>query len=115
MRRICDSRGGSAYTFGYALTFAALEVKTLLGEIAGMTSAGDFFAERLFEFLLRFSADSVTNLVLAFMWPVFVVTWHPPWGAGLFVLALLAFPRFVKPWVERWLFRDARDVRDAEP
>ena len=112
-RRIWDTRGGSAYTLGYALTFAALEARTLIGEVAGMTSAGDFFAGQLVEFLMRFSTESVTNLVLAFMWPVFVVSWYPPWGAGLFVVALLTFPRFVKPYVERWLFRGERAGNDS--
>jgi hypothetical protein len=41
------------------------------------------------------------------MWPVFIVTWQPPWGACLFVVAMLLFPKYIKPPVERWLFGDA--------
>lgn len=108
-RRIWDTRGGSAYTFGYALTFAGLEVKTIVGEIAGMTSVGDYVVGRLLEFVMRFGADTITNLVLAFLWPAFVVAWRPPLGIGLFVLALLLFPRYIRPHVERWLFHGGRE------
>jgi hypothetical protein len=106
-RKVWNTRGGSIYTLGYALTFAALEVKTFVTGIAGMTNAGDFVIEQLWQFLIRFSADSISNLVLACMWPVFIVTWQPPWGACLFVVAMLLFPKYIKPPVERWLFGDA--------
>jgi len=105
-RKVWNTRGGSIYTLGYALTFAALELKTFVAGLAGMTNAGDFVMEQLWQFLVRFSADSISNLVMAFIWPVFVVTWYPPWGACLFVIALLLFPKFIKPPVERWLFGD---------
>jgi hypothetical protein len=109
LRRIWDTRGGGLYTLGYALTFAALELKTLAGEIVGMGNPGDFVVEQLIEFFIRFGTDSIANLVMAFMWPVFVVTWYPPVGVGLFVLAFALFPRFIRPPIERWLLRDERE------
>lgn len=105
-RKIWNTRGGSVYTLGYALTFAALELKTLVSELAGVTDPGDFILEQLVQFMIRFGTDSLANLVLAFMWPVFVVTWYPPIGVSLFVLAFLLFPRYIKPHIEKWLFRN---------
>ncbi len=107
-RRIWDTRGGSVYTLGYALTFAALELKSFVTELAGMSSAGDFFVEQLMQFLIRFGTESIANLVQALIWPVFVITWYPPLGIALFVLALLLFPKFIKPYIEKWLFGDER-------
>lgn len=109
-RKIWDTRGGSVYTLGYALTFAALELKTLVSELAGVTDPGDLILEQLVQFMIRFGSDSVANLVHAFMWPVFVVSWRPPVGITLFVLAFLLFPRYIKPHVERWLFRGKAPV-----
>ena len=105
-RKVWNTRGGSIYTLGYALSFAALELKAVMTGLAGMTSAGDYVMGQVWQFLLRFSTDSIANLVLALMWPVFVLSWRPPWGIALFVLALLLFPKFIKPPVERWLFGD---------
>ena len=104
-RRIWDSRGGGLYTLGYALTFAALELKTLAGEVVGMGNPGDFMFEQLIQFFIRFGTDSIANLVMALIWPVFVVGWYPPWGIGLIVLAFMLFPKFIRPPIERWLFR----------
>ncbi len=105
-RNVWNTRGGSVYTLGYALSFAALELKTVMTGLAGMTSAGEYVMGQVWQFLLRFSADSIANLVLALMWPVYVLSWRPPSGVVLFVLAFLLFPKFIKPHVERWLFGD---------
>lgn len=108
-RRIWDTRGGGVYTLGYALCFAALELKTLAGEVIDMGSAGDFILEQLIEFVIRFGTDSLANLVMALIWPAFVVSWYPPWGIGLLVLLFMMFPKFIRPPIERWLFRGERD------
>lgn len=113
-RKVWDTRGGGLYTLGYALTFAALELRTFVTELAGMGSASDFIIEQLIEFFIRFGTDSLKNLILALIWPVFVLSWHPPWGVGLFVIAFLLFPKFVKPHVERWLFRDDAQATTGE-
>lgn len=104
-RTVWDTRGGGLYTLGYALTFAALEVKAIVGELAGMGNPADFVIGQLFQFFMRFGIESMVNLVMAFIWPAFVVAWQPPVGIALFVLAWLLFPKFIRPPIERWLFR----------
>ncbi len=108
-RKIWDTRGGGLYTLGYALSFAALEFRTLIGEVAGMGNPGDFVIAQLIEFFMRFGTETISNLVMAFMWPVFVVSWYPPWGMGLLILAFGLFPRFIRPPIERWLFQGEQD------
>jgi hypothetical protein len=109
-RRIWETRGGGLYTLGYALSFAALELRTLAGEFVGMGNPGDFVVEQLVEFFIRFGTDSIANLVTALIWPMFVVGWYAPWGIGLLVLAFILFPKFIRPLIERWLFRGERET-----
>ena len=55
-------------------------------------------------FVMNFIVDSFENTIQAFMWPVVIVQWAPPFGAIGLGLAFLLFPRFVKQHVEAWLF-----------
>lgn len=114
LRKIWDVRGGGLYAVGYALTFIWFEVTTLIGEIAGAESVGSFFSDQLFEFFIRFASDSIGNMIKAFMWPVYVVQLHQPFGAIGLGLAFALFPKFVKPVIERWLFADDEAVKETD-
>ena len=105
-RKVWDVRGGGLYAVGYALTFVWFEIRTIAGDIADADSVGDFVTSQLTEFLLRFAVESFMNMISAFMWPVYVVGFQPPFGAIALGLAFLAFPRYLKKPIERWLFAD---------
>ena len=102
--KVWKVRGGGLYAVGWAVTFAYLEVTTIIGEIIGADGIIDFIKSQLLEFMLRFMGDSLKNMIMAFMWPVFIVQWKIPVGVILLGLAFALFPKFVKPHLERWLF-----------
>lgn len=106
-RKIWNARGGGLYAFGYAVTFLWLEAKTIAGDFASSDTLGDFVTGEVIEYLLRFATDTIVNMVHAFIWPVFVIEWYPPWGILALVAAFFAFPRLVKEPLERWLSDDA--------
>ncbi len=88
---------------GYALTFVFLEIRTVVSEIAGAESIGQFFSEQLIEFVFRFLGESLANMIQAFIWPVEIVTLSPPWGAiGLGVM-FMVFDKVLRGPIEQWL------------
>lgn len=103
-RKVWDVRGGGLYAVGYALTFVWFEIKTFAGDIADADGVGDFFTGQLTEWAFRIAIESFLNMVSALMWPVYVVQFSPPIGAIALGLAFIAFPRYFKQPVERWLF-----------
>lgn len=88
---------------GYALTFAYLEVRMVIGEFIDADGIGSFLSEQLVEFVLRFAIDSFQNMIMALMWPVDIVTWQPPYGAIGLGLAYLVFATFLKEPITDWL------------
>jgi hypothetical protein len=106
MRKVWDVRGGGLYALGYALTFAWLEMASLVTSVSGASSLIGFLREELIEFLFRCLGDSLVNLIEALIWPVFVIGFNPPWGALALGAAFALFPYTLKPLVERWLFAD---------
>jgi hypothetical protein len=103
-------RGGGLYAVGWAATFVYLEVTTVLGEFIAADSFVDFFTSQLFEFLFRFITDSIQNMIQAFMWPVFIVSWQPPIGAIALGAAFVVFPTYIKPHITAWLFPDGEEA-----
>ncbi|MEJ2299550.1 MAG: hypothetical protein P8X94_13840 [Woeseiaceae bacterium] len=57
---------------------------------------------------MDFFIDSLKNTIAAFLWPVGILQWVPPFGAIALGVAFWLFPIYVKPHVENWLF-------DGEP
>ncbi len=57
-------------------------------------------------FVMNFIIDSFQNTIQAFMWPVNIVEFAPPWGAIGLGAAFLLFPSYVKKHIEAWLFAD---------
>ena len=103
-------RGGGLCACGFLVTFLYLEVKTIFGDMAESDGVVDFVISELFEFVLRFAVDSIINTVHAFLWPVHVLSFAPPWGMIGLALALLLFDRVIKKPIEYYLFRDEADA-----
>jgi hypothetical protein len=108
-RKIWEVRGGGLFACGYAITFAVLEVTTVVGELAESESIGAFFTGQLVEFIFRFATDSIVNMVKALMWPVFFVQWEPPFGAIGLGLAYLVFANYLKKPISQWLFGESEE------
>ncbi len=114
MARIWKVRGGGLYATGYIVTFIYFEVTTIADEFSDSSGVGDFFTGQLVEFILRFSFDSIVNMVRSFIWPVYVVAINPPWGAIGLGLAFVVFSAYLQKPVERWLIGDEYETEDQE-
>ena len=114
LRTVWDARGGGLYACGYVLTFFALEIRMLVDDIRAAESISGFFGEQIFEIFFRFLGESLQNMIIAFMWPVFVIQISPPWGLGILVSMFVAFPRWIKQPLEHWLFHDDDLVSNVE-
>ncbi len=101
--KVWKVRGGGLYACGYAATFVFLEIRTIVSEIAETESIGQFFSEQLIEFVFRFLGESLWNMIHALIWPVEIVRLSPPYGAIGLGLAFVAFNKFLRKPVERWL------------
>ena len=112
--KVWKVRGGGLYAVGWAVTFAYLEVKTLLGEILEAEGVVEFFTSQLVEFLFRFIGDSLTNMISAFIWPVEIVQWRPPVGAIILGAAFMLFPVTIKPYITAWLFPDGEPEEEEK-
>ena len=107
--KVWKIRGGGLYACGFVFTFIYLEVTTVTGEFIESDSIGAFFSEQLIEFVFRFAIDSMLNTLQALMWPAFIVQWQPPLGAIGLGVAFVAFPKYVKPPITKWLFPDGEE------
>ena len=104
--KVWKVRGGGLYAVGYALTFAYLEVRAIISEIAEAAGVIDFFTNQLIEFVFRFLSETLFNMIQAFMWPVYLIQAWQPYGLILLVLLFILFPVVLKKPIERWLFGD---------
>lgn len=107
--KVWKVRGGGLYACGYAITFAFLEITTVVSELAGSESIGDFLTGQLVEFIFRFASDSIVNLIYALIWPVYVLQWQPPFGVIGLGLAYLVFANYLKKPITDWLLSDAEE------
>jgi hypothetical protein len=112
--KIWKVRGGGLYACGYAVTFAYLEVRTIVGEISESDSIGEFFQEQLVEFIFRFASDSIVNLIQALMWPVHIVQYRQPFGAIALGIAFVVFPMTLKKPIEKWLLPETEPYNGKE-
>jgi hypothetical protein len=106
-RKVWKVRGGGLYALGFIVTFVILEVRSLADDVLGI---GSIFSGHLFEFLISFFVDSLSNTVQAFMWPIRVVQFAPPWGAVALGAAYMGFATFLKKPIEGWLFDDEPEL-----
>lgn len=112
--KVWKVRGGGLYASGYILTFLYFELTTVIDEFSDSAGVGDFFSEQIFEFLMRFSADSFINMGKSFMWPVYVVTISPPWGAVALGIGFWLFSAHLDKPVERWLLGDKPEPNNKD-
>lgn len=111
--KVWKVRGGGLYATGYALTFAYLELRSIIREIAEAEGVVDFFTGQIIEFFVRFLSESFMNMIQAFMWPVYLIQTWQPFGAIALGLMFIAFPLVLKKPVERWLFGDVQEAVDS--
>ena len=104
--RVWRLRGGGLYACGFIVTFLYLEIVTIFGDVAESSGVIDFLATELFEFFFRFVIESLMNTINAFIWPVYVIAFAPPWGMIGLGAAFVLFDRVIKKPVEEYLFRD---------
>ena len=105
-RKVWKARGGGLYACGFVLTFVYLEASMVIGEIMAATGFVDFFTEQLVELPFRFLGESLRNLISAFLWPVPLVEFSPPWGIAILAAMYLLFTYLIKEPLEQWLFSD---------
>ncbi|MFQ6004103.1 MAG: hypothetical protein ACE5OQ_01255 [Woeseia sp.] len=105
-RKVWKTKGGGLYACGFVVTFIYLEVATVVEEILSSEGVVDFVTAQLFEFFFRFFGESLQNMIQAFIWPVEVIAFSPPWGIAILVAMYLLFTYLVKEPLEKWLFHD---------
>ena len=105
-RKVWKARGGGLYACGFVVTFVYLEATTLIGEVLASKGIVEFFTEQLGELIFRFVGDSLRNMIQAFIWPVPIISYSPPWGIALLVAMYLLFAAVIKEPLEQWLFHD---------
>lgn len=113
LRTVWDARGGGLFASGYVVTFVWLEVAMFIEDVLAADSVSGFFGAQLFEMLFRFLGESFRNMIVALLWPVYFVTFAPPWGAVGFGFAYLGFDKLAREPIEAWLFDD--DDESGEP
>jgi hypothetical protein len=105
-RKVWKARGGGLYACGFVVTFVYLEVTMLVGEILSSNGVVEFFTEQLLEIVFRFVGESLRNMIQAFIWPVEIITYSPPWGIAMLAAMYLFFTYLIKEPLEQWLFHD---------
>ena len=108
-RKVWKLRGGGLYACGFAVTFIIYEVQSLADDVLGI---GALFSGQAIDFIVNFIIDSFTNTIHAFMWPIHIVQFAPPWGAIGLGIAFVGFAKYLKPPIERWLFGDEPDLAE---
>ncbi|MCH8306497.1 MAG: hypothetical protein IH930_00005 [Proteobacteria bacterium] len=105
-RKVWKARGGGLYACGFVVTFVYLEATTIIGEILASKGIVEFFTEQLVELIFRFIGDSLLNMIQAFLWPLAVAEFSPPWGIAILIAMYLLFRYWIGEPLEQWLFHD---------
>lgn len=105
-RKVWKARGGGLYACGFVVTFVYLEATTIIGEILASKGIVEFFTEQLVELIFRFIGDSLLNMIQAFLWPLAVGEFSPPWGIAILIAMYLLFRYWIGEPLEQWLFHD---------
>lgn len=61
------------------------------------------FDGQVIDFVINLIVDSFRNTLSAFIWPVHIVQFSPPWGAIGLGLAFAGFSMFLQKPIEKWL------------
>ncbi len=112
-RNVWAVRGGGLYAVGFGVTFLYLEVLEIITDDIPTLFTINLMSGELIEYIISFIIDTFMNFLTALMWPVFIVMFAPPWGAIGLGVAFVAFNRFLKEPVERWLEHEPESTLDA--
>ncbi len=105
-RRVWKVRGGGLYATGFAAMFLYLEIVEIVTDDLPTLFASNLLSSEIIGLIVSFIVDTFVNFVSALIWPVYVVTAAPPWGALGLVAAFVVFDRFLAARVEEWMNRD---------
>jgi hypothetical protein len=114
-RTVWKARGGGLYACGFVITFVYLEIRMFVVDIFEAESVSGYITEQAMEMVFKYFGESIRNMIAAFMWPVPILQFEPPWGVLVLVLMFILFGQFLKAPLERWLFRDDVGPADSEP
>jgi hypothetical protein len=97
LAKLWASRGGGFYGLGYVVTFVALEIRSLSSDLT--TTSG--LVAQAAQYLLRFSIDSLRNVISALIWPAHLFEWlGGPAGLVALVVGYAAFELAIRPVVQ---------------
>lgn len=111
-RKVWKLRGGGLYACGFAVTFVVLEIQSLADDVLGL---GSIFNGQAIDFIVQFFVDSWSNTISAFMWPISILQFAPPYGAIALGLAFFGFTSILKKPIENWMFSDMPDEDESNP
>lgn len=95
------SRGGGLYGLGYVVYFVILEVVAVGRQIAETVAGDASLIDWVMDVLVRFGADTLSNMIQSFIWPVWVLQGLQGWGVLLLAVGFASFNRFLRPLLER--------------
>ena len=113
-RTVWKARGGGLYACGFVVTFVYLEIRMVIVDIFEAESVSGFITEQATEMIFKYFGESIRNMVSAFMWPVPIVQYDPPWGVAILALMYIVFAYFLKGPLEQWLFRDSDSMESSD-
>lgn len=103
-RRVWRSRGGGLYAVGFIVSFVYLEIVDVLFDDVPQIFQTDWLSGEAIGFGVDFMIDTLTNMISAFLWPVYMIQWEAPVGLVLLAALYFLFPRLVQKPVEHWMF-----------
>jgi hypothetical protein len=108
--KIWASRGGGFYGLGYVLTFVALEIKSLSGDLISVSG----LVGQVVQYALKFSVESLLNSVSALLWPIHLFRWSGGFGVVVLAIGYVGFEGAIRPLVEARLpeLKEARALRE---
>lgn len=68
----------------------------------------DFLTDQLIEFVIRFAADSIANMVQALLWFIPVLSFKPPVGMIALGAGFYVFDIFLRERVAEWLLGESQ-------
>jgi hypothetical protein len=109
--KLWASRGGGFYGLGYVVTFVALEIRSLSGDL---TSVSGLVAQAA-QYVIRFSIESFMNGIWALVWPAQLFQWlGGPAALAVLVIGYGAFEVAIRPLVQAWLPEVGEAIAEQE-
>lgn len=111
--RLWVTKGGGFYGLGYVIAFVMLEFRTFTGDLGGGGGVAGFITSQVFQYLIRISFESILNVFLAAVWPIYLLGWLGVWGFAVLIGGYLLFELAARPAVEAW-FPELNEAGAAE-